>query len=220
MPAPRATAAPRGAGSLAASRWAAGRVGSAWRRGCRRSLRPGKGASVGRPPVHGASAWRQPSRSTSHAIPSATHERFMRLAIEQARRNPAFPFGAVIVRMSDEQVMAEAVNEGHRNPDPARRGRGDPRLCRAARPPRLGRDGPLHHRRALPDVHERHHLGRHRRCGLGHLDRDVEARRLRSDRHRLAGDRRRGPVLARRHPRRGTGRGNRPDVRRAAARQA
>jgi tRNA(adenine34) deaminase len=50
------------------------------------------------------------------AIPMATHERFMRLAIEQARRNPAFPFGAVIVRMRDRQVMAEAVNEGHRVP--------------------------------------------------------------------------------------------------------
>ena len=51
-----------------------------------------------------------------HAIPMATHERFMRLAIEQARRNPAFPFGAVIVRASDQQVMAAGANEGRANP--------------------------------------------------------------------------------------------------------
>ena len=50
------------------------------------------------------------------AIPMATHERFMRLAIEEARANPAFPFGAVIVRLPDLQVMAQGVNEGHRNP--------------------------------------------------------------------------------------------------------
>jgi len=49
-------------------------------------------------------------------IPPATHERFMRLAIEQARRNPAFPFGAVIVRAADLRLMAEGANEGSRNP--------------------------------------------------------------------------------------------------------
>ena len=32
------------------------------------------------------------------ALPAEAHERFMRLAIEQGRRNAAFPFGAVIVR--------------------------------------------------------------------------------------------------------------------------
>lgn len=50
------------------------------------------------------------------AIPIATHERFMRLAVQQARRNPAFPFGAVIVRAGDLEVMAQGVNEGHTNP--------------------------------------------------------------------------------------------------------
>jgi tRNA(adenine34) deaminase len=50
------------------------------------------------------------------AVPRATHERFMRLAIAQARKNPAFPFGAVIVRLGDGRVMAEGVNEGHRVP--------------------------------------------------------------------------------------------------------
>lgn len=50
------------------------------------------------------------------AVPQATHERFMRRAIVQARANPAFPFGAVIVRHRAGQVMAEAVNQGHRVP--------------------------------------------------------------------------------------------------------
>jgi tRNA(adenine34) deaminase len=49
-------------------------------------------------------------------VPRSTHERFMRRAIAQARANPAFPFGAVIVRHGDGQVMAEAVNQGHRVP--------------------------------------------------------------------------------------------------------
>ena len=51
-----------------------------------------------------------------HAVPMAVHERFMRLAIEQARANPAFPFGAVIVRLPERQVAAAAVNRGHDNP--------------------------------------------------------------------------------------------------------
>jgi tRNA(adenine34) deaminase len=50
------------------------------------------------------------------AVPAATHERYMRLAIEQARRNPAFPFGAVIARLWDQRVLAEGFNAGHRSP--------------------------------------------------------------------------------------------------------
>jgi tRNA(adenine34) deaminase len=50
------------------------------------------------------------------AIPLETHERFMRLAIEQARINSAFPFGAVIVRISDGEVLAAAANRGSENP--------------------------------------------------------------------------------------------------------
>jgi tRNA(adenine34) deaminase len=45
------------------------------------------------------------------AIPLEEHERFMRLAIAQGRRDPAFPFGAVIVRAADLVVMAEGVND-------------------------------------------------------------------------------------------------------------
>jgi tRNA(adenine34) deaminase len=49
-------------------------------------------------------------------VPPAVHERFMRLAIAKARENPAYPFGAVIVRATDLTVMASGVNTTRRNP--------------------------------------------------------------------------------------------------------
>src|SRR5689334_18904905 len=50
------------------------------------------------------------------AIPVSVHEQAMRLAIAEARGNPAFPFGAVILRAADRQVMATGVNRGAANP--------------------------------------------------------------------------------------------------------
>jgi tRNA(adenine34) deaminase len=50
------------------------------------------------------------------AIPLAEHERFMRLAIAQGRRNPAFPFGAVMVRAADLAVVAEGMNDSGAHP--------------------------------------------------------------------------------------------------------
>ena len=50
------------------------------------------------------------------AIPVSTHEQAMRLAIAEARRNPVFPFGVVILRAADRQVMATGVNQGAANP--------------------------------------------------------------------------------------------------------
>ena len=50
------------------------------------------------------------------AIPLAAHERLMRRAIAQGRRNPAFPFGAVIVRAADLAVVARGVNDSRANP--------------------------------------------------------------------------------------------------------
>ena len=50
------------------------------------------------------------------AIPVSVHEEAMRLAIAEARGNPAFPFGAVILRAADRQVMATGVNRGAANP--------------------------------------------------------------------------------------------------------
>ena len=51
-----------------------------------------------------------------NATPAAVHERFMRLAIEQARKNAAFPFGAVIVHAAHQLVAAEGVNDGAHSP--------------------------------------------------------------------------------------------------------
>jgi hypothetical protein len=41
------------------------------------------------------------------AVPVSVHEQAMRLAIAEARGNPAFPFGAVILRAADRHVMAQ-----------------------------------------------------------------------------------------------------------------
>ncbi len=50
------------------------------------------------------------------AIPASAHEKAMRLAIAEARGNPAFPFGAVILRAADGHVMATGVNKSAANP--------------------------------------------------------------------------------------------------------
>ena len=49
-------------------------------------------------------------------IPRAVHEQAMRLAIATARANPFFPFGAVIVRAADREVMATGANNRSANP--------------------------------------------------------------------------------------------------------
>jgi tRNA(Arg) A34 adenosine deaminase TadA len=50
------------------------------------------------------------------AIPAAKRESAMRRAMAVARRNAAYPFGAVITRIADGHVMAEGVNASSRNP--------------------------------------------------------------------------------------------------------
>src|SRR6266403_5685220 len=50
------------------------------------------------------------------AIPASAHQQAMRLAIAEARGNPAFPFGAVIWRAADRHVIATGVNKGSANP--------------------------------------------------------------------------------------------------------
>ena len=45
-------------------------------------------------------------------IPLPVHEQAMQLAIAEAHANPVFPFGAVLVRAADRQVMARGVNDG------------------------------------------------------------------------------------------------------------
>jgi len=44
------------------------------------------------------------------AIPASAHEQAMRLAIAEGRGNPAYPFGAVILRAADRHLMATGVN--------------------------------------------------------------------------------------------------------------
>src|SRR5215472_6104623 len=50
------------------------------------------------------------------AIPLATHEAAMRLAIAAARANPFYPFGAVIIGAADRTVLAQGVNNSKTNP--------------------------------------------------------------------------------------------------------
>ena len=57
-----------------------------------------------------------PQSDSAAATPLAAHEQGMRLAIAQARNNPAFPFGAVILRAADRRVMAAGVNRSAANP--------------------------------------------------------------------------------------------------------
>jgi len=44
------------------------------------------------------------------------HEQFMRLAIEQGKKNPYYPFGAVIVQPETGEVMATGTNNARTNP--------------------------------------------------------------------------------------------------------
>lgn len=59
---------------------------------------------------------RMESRSLVSRIPKEAHERNMRKAIEAARANPRYPFGAVIVRIETGEVVATGVNHSSENP--------------------------------------------------------------------------------------------------------
>ena len=58
----------------------------------------------------------RPARAALPPISMARHEQAMRRAIEEARRNPVYPFGAVIVRADSGEVMARGVNNSSDNP--------------------------------------------------------------------------------------------------------
>jgi tRNA(adenine34) deaminase len=55
-------------------------------------------------------------RDPGAMAPFSAHEAAMRQAIVEARNNPAYPFGAVILRAADRRVMAAGVNKGTANP--------------------------------------------------------------------------------------------------------
>ncbi|MBS1996954.1 MAG: nucleoside deaminase [Cyanobacteria bacterium SZAS LIN-2] len=69
--------------------------------------------------VAGATALRADAH-TPVALPQAfkdlDHERFMRLAIEQAKKVPAYPFGSVVVNAKSGKVVAEGWVKADKNP--------------------------------------------------------------------------------------------------------
>ena len=72
----------------------------------------GAAVSVGGAPASSASA---PALDLD-AIPLATHEAAMRLAIAAAKANPFYPFGTVIISAADRTVLAHGVNNSRTNP--------------------------------------------------------------------------------------------------------
>jgi tRNA(adenine34) deaminase len=58
----------------------------------------------------------RPARAALPPIAMERHERAMRLAIEQGRKNPYYPYGAVIVRAATGESVAAGVNDARANP--------------------------------------------------------------------------------------------------------
>jgi tRNA(adenine34) deaminase len=58
----------------------------------------------------------RPARAALPPIAMERHERAMRLAIEQARKNPYYPYGAVIVTVATGELVASGVNDARANP--------------------------------------------------------------------------------------------------------
>ena len=54
--------------------------------------------------------------AASSVTDMATHERFMRLAIEQSNGNPSNPAGAVIIDHTSGEVLGQGVNRNSQNP--------------------------------------------------------------------------------------------------------
>jgi len=75
----------------------------------RRTLLAGVGGLICLPATRSARAELPP-------ISMQQHERCMRLAIEEGRKNPYYPFGAVIVRPQTGEVLARGVNNSRENP--------------------------------------------------------------------------------------------------------
>lgn len=89
----------------------------------------------------------------------ADDERFMRLALDEARQGD-YPFGAVIVR--DGEVIARGRNLGKASDDPTAHGEmvAIRPLPRRSRQRGAARQCALHLRRAVRDVHGRDPMGR------------------------------------------------------------
>ena len=94
-------------------------------------------------------------------IPLAAHEAAMRLANRGGQSQSILSFWRRHHRRHRPHSAGAGREQQQDQSGPPRGDRRDQRLCRAPWQPGLGRRHPVHHRRTLPDVHERHRLGRH-----------------------------------------------------------
>jgi tRNA(Arg) A34 adenosine deaminase TadA len=58
----------------------------------------------------------KPARAALPPVSMERHEQAMRRAIEQGKKNPFYPFGAVITEATTGAVVAEGVNDARSNP--------------------------------------------------------------------------------------------------------
>lgn len=63
-----------------------------------------------------AAVTRPASAQQAAVVSMGQHEQFMQLAIDEARKNPVWPFGAVMVRPGTGEVLARGVNDSRKNP--------------------------------------------------------------------------------------------------------
>ncbi|MDX2830538.1 nucleoside deaminase [Streptomyces scabiei] len=82
----------------------------------RHPLRESRARTDGGADEHTAAKCRSTTGAENGSGDRTGHERFMRLAVEQARRNPAWPFGAVIVATRTGRVLGSGVNSGADSP--------------------------------------------------------------------------------------------------------
>jgi tRNA(adenine34) deaminase len=58
----------------------------------------------------------KPARAALPPIPMERHEQAMRLAIDQARKNLYYPYGAVMTKAATGELVASGVNDARTNP--------------------------------------------------------------------------------------------------------
>jgi tRNA(Arg) A34 adenosine deaminase TadA len=58
----------------------------------------------------------RPARAALPPVSMERHEQAMRAAIEMGRKNPSFPFGAVMTEASTGAVVAQGTNDARSNP--------------------------------------------------------------------------------------------------------
>ena len=105
--------------------------------------------------------------AASNVKDMGTHERFMRLAIEQSNGNPSNPAGAVIIDHTSGEVLGQGVNRNSQNP----MFHGEVVAINGLRVPSrehgLGQHHAIYDGRAVCDVLWYLGLGRYSTCGVG-----------------------------------------------------